>query len=71
MNFIKKCAKVATQSIQTYTPAIKGQKTKSKPIATAYLDPNQSIKLAIVRGQSSMNNLASTHKVRIKECFNL
>ena len=30
MNFIKKGAKIATQSIQTYTPANKGQRTKKK-----------------------------------------
>ena len=39
MNFIKKGAKVATQSIQIYTPAIKGQKTKKKTDCHSLLRP--------------------------------
>ena len=46
-------------------------KNKDSPTPQSYLDPNQLIKLAIVRGQSSMNNLVSDQKERIKECFSL
>ena len=46
-------------------------KNKESPTPQSYLESNQSIKLAIVRGQSSMNNLVSAQKVRIKECFSL
>ena len=61
-----------TQGIQyLYTHLQKGLKEHRWPKKQPYLEPNQSIKLAIVRGQSTMNNLVSYQKERIKEYFNL
>ena len=72
---IKRDAKKATQGIQyLYTHCQKGQKRKkipSWPSKQPQLEPNQSIKLTIVRGQSTINNLASDQIERTKEYLSL